>query len=195
MIKHVIFISIGLLFLTQKGFCKLSNKTRIQTFLNTPENKDSLHFVAVFMLATFQPDYFDARILAAKQTWAHPVKTFYAVTGESIEERTVLHDTHRCKNHTEHYRKVTRHVVPPTKEEMYVCDGIHILHLPYCDNSYYGASVSIFEHKMLYITVPAFILAHASSNVGTVLSLRRSDAILSDNESPSLRLSQVVYVL
>ena len=143
MIKHVLFISIVLLFLTIKGSSNLSNKTHIQTVLNTAGNKDSLNFLAVFMLATFQPNYFDVRILAAKQTWAHPAKQFYAVTGEGIEERKVLQDTHRCKNHTDHYRKVTRHVVPTAREEMYVCDGIHILHLSYCDDSYFGASVSI----------------------------------------------------
>ena len=139
---HVLFFLSMVLLYFGNISSELSNKTRIHTILNTPENKDSLHFVAVFMLATFNPHYFDFRVLTSKQTWAHPVKLFYAVTGESPDERKVLRDTNRCKNHTDHYRKVTRHAAPPTKEEMYICDGIHILHLPYCDNSYYGASVS-----------------------------------------------------
>lgn len=145
MINHE-FVAINILLLllfANKGTSELSNKTHIHTVLNTAENKDTLHYVAVFLLATFRPDYFDYRILASKKTWAHSVKHFYAVTGENPEERKVLSDTIRCKNHTEHYRKVTRHITPPTKEEIYICNGIHILHLPHCDNSYHGASVSV----------------------------------------------------
>ena len=125
------------------GFCQLSEKTKIQTILNTPENKNSLNFVAVFLLTTLNEKFLKNRIDVSKRTWGHPVKHFYAVTGENSENRQILKDSNRCHDHTDHYRKITKHIAPKTREEIYICDGIHVLHMPYCDSSHWGPMVSI----------------------------------------------------
>jgi hypothetical protein len=110
-------------------FGQLSEKTKIQTILNTNENKDSLNFVAVFLLTTLSDRFFKSRVTVSRKTWGHPVKHFYAVTGENAANRLMLRDTKRCHDHTEHYRKITKHILPPTREEVYICDGLHVLHL------------------------------------------------------------------
>ena len=55
----------------------------------------------------------------------------------------ILNDKNKCHDQTAHYRKITKHIHPPTREEIYVCDGIHVLHLPYCDPSSWGPMVTI----------------------------------------------------
>jgi hypothetical protein len=131
-----------LLLLLRYSLTQMSEKTSIHKVLNTPENKDRLNFVAVFLLSTLNERFFKNRVEVSKQTWGHPVKHFFAVTGESPSERKILADKDRCHNRTDHYRKITRHISPPTREEIYICNGIHVLHLPYCDPSSWGPMVS-----------------------------------------------------
>ena len=124
------------------GTSQFSDKTKIQTILNTPNTKDTLNFVAVFLLTTLSERFFKNRIVVSRQTWGYQVKHFFAVTGEDSENRKILNDKNKCHDHTAHYRKITKHIHPPTREEIYVCDGIHVLHLPYCDATGRGAKVS-----------------------------------------------------
>ena len=133
-----------ILLISQVSIGQLSEKTKIQTLLNTPENKGVLNFVAVFVLTTLTDKFFTKRVEVSRLTWAHPVKHFYAVTGENSENRRFLNNKKRCHDHTDHYKKIMKHFATPTREEIYICDGIHVLHLPYCDSSYWGPMVRMY---------------------------------------------------
>ena len=131
---------------------QLSDKTHIHTQLNTADNKGVINFVAIFLLTTLNDRFFKNRIKVSRRTWGHPVKHFFAVTGKSSETRKILQDSTRCHNHTDHYRKITKHISPPTREETYICNGIHVLHLSYYDNSSWGPMVSVlFEYFCIII--------------------------------------------
>jgi hypothetical protein len=136
-------------------FCKtcssqLSDKTDVHKLLNTNENKDTLYFVAVFLLTTLEGsaelgdksnrDDFFQRVRAAKETWAHPIKHFYAVVGKQSSNDRIIKDTKYCQDHTHHYREITKHIKDAT-EEVYVCNGIRVLYLPYCNPSSWGPMV------------------------------------------------------
>ena len=97
------------------------------------------------ILTTLNEKFFKNRIIVSKQTWGYQVKHFFAVTGEDSGNRKILNDKNRCQDHTAHYRKITKHIHPPTREEIYVCDGIHVLHLPYCDPSSWGPMVCLYK--------------------------------------------------
>ena len=137
------------------SLCQLSTKTDIHKRLNVPHDKDSLDFVAVFLLTTLGEKWFQNRVKVSRDTWAYPVKHYYAVVGgvgdvpnthhkfikEAEENIQILHNTSRCQNLTSGYRVVTQHITPATREEIYLCDDIHVLYLPYCDSSSWGPMV------------------------------------------------------
>ncbi len=147
---------------------QLSNRTNIHEVLNTKETKDSLNFVAVFLLTTLQgskelqdyqggPDFFQ-RVRASRQTWAYPVRHFYAVVGNNPENIKILSNTSICQNTTHRTRGHAKYQ-PLVNEEIFKCNGIQVIYLPYCDATSWGPKVcfnrylSINHYYRLYSQV------------------------------------------
>ena len=105
--------------------------------------------IAIFLLGSFRNsesllqtsrsgeiDFF-SRIEAAKLTWAKNVKHLYYVTGSGEFEDKVLSNSNLCLN-------ISSQAIPVvhrnSRQEMYHCAGIHILHFKHCDNKSWGHS-------------------------------------------------------
>jgi len=110
-------------------------------------------FLSVFLLSSLQnavelgesfldipgtDDYF-ARIRAAQLTWAFNIRYFYSVVGAGDAERRVLSNSSICTNLTSDYFKRGFH----GEEHIFLCKGIKVLFLPYCDAGSWGHSVSL----------------------------------------------------
>lgn len=146
------FLCLLLLTVTQTVKSQLSDKSNIQTILSTPENKDSLSFVAVFLLTTLhgatafggpggdRVDFFQ-RVQASKATWAHPIKHFYAVIGKNDANIQILVNPKYCTNLTKQYHHHVSHVSAYPAEEVFECAGIRVLYLPYCNHQSWGPMV------------------------------------------------------
>ena len=100
-------------------------------------------FTTVFIISTFanskefdtnlgHTDYVEM-LRALRQTWAAEIKHFYMLTGDGQVERRVLANTNLCQNLTNHYIKEVAHIDPHAREQVYNCNGIKVLHMPYCD--------------------------------------------------------------
>ena len=151
MLKRIlggIVVSLLLSFVTSQ----LSDKTDIQKYLSTNENKDNLTYLAVFLLSTLSEsldfggtnskrDFF-ARVKASKATWGHPIKHFYSVIGKSDDNIRILTNPNYCTNMTKQYHHHVSHVAEYPQEEVFECKGIRVLYLPYCDHSSWGPMVS-----------------------------------------------------
>ena len=89
--------------------------------------------------------YYD-RLVAARATWAKHAKVFYAVTGKGGPQDRVLGNASACNNETIMFRKMLHnHHAKPRSFDVYRCGepelGMHVLHLPRCEDSYAGAEV------------------------------------------------------
>lgn len=141
-------------FLSSPFLCsaQLSDKTDIEKHLGTPESKDSLTYIAVFLLSTLTgaPEFggaggnrldFFQRVKASKATWAHPIKHFYSVVGNSEENEKILVNPQYCTNLTKQYHHHMIHAAEHPREEVFECAGIRVLYLPYCNHKAWGPMV------------------------------------------------------
>lgn len=129
-----------------------SNTTSTYHMFNSQMSHEPINFISIFLLSSLRmaselgeeftegqhgvTDFF-RRVRSSQRTWAHGVKHFYSVVGNGPDEIRVLSNTIYCHNITSHYR--ARH--PTSKEEIYRCNGIKILYLPYCDPTSWGPMV------------------------------------------------------
>jgi hypothetical protein len=118
------------------------------------QNQEPINFIAIFLLSSLRlatelgEEYhevhgganFFARARAIQRTWANTVKHFYLVVGNGIEERRILSNPIYCQNLTVHYQERTKHI-KYLYEEIYRCNGIRVLYIPYCDSSGWGPNV------------------------------------------------------
>jgi hypothetical protein len=103
--------------------------------------KNAVQLGEQVVIAHGRDEDFFARIYGIQQTWANHVRNFYAVVGNGDEEKRVLGNKSVCHSITKHYRDLLKKV-PDLKEEVYRCNGIKVLYLPYCDTSGWGPQVS-----------------------------------------------------
>jgi len=140
---------------------QLSDKTDIQKHLSVPENKDSLNFLAVFLLSTLhgasvfggpggdRTDFFQ-RVQASKATWGHPIKHFYAVVGKKDDNVNILVNPKHCTNLTKQYHHHVSHISAHAAEEVFECAGIRVLYLPYCNHESWGPMVMLIIILLLF---------------------------------------------
>ena len=167
---------------------QLSDRTQIHVHLNPETLKDTVNFVAVFLLTTLEGsaefgqgpkgDFFQRvrasryhqicthaipsasfectifawsfsifhsslHIINFRSTWAYPIRHYYAVVGNNDNNLKILQNSKYCHSLTQHYRDSTKLFTSDNKEEIYKCNGIKVLYLPYCDSSSWGPMVSM----------------------------------------------------
>ena len=96
------------------------------------EKSNIINHLAIFILGTLKQPWF-GRITAAKKTWGARSKHFYTVTGWDPENDVILKDNNYCKNLTS-----TINDIGTKTMQLYSCDGINVLHFPYCDGRTVG---------------------------------------------------------
>lgn len=118
----------------------------------------SVNHLAVFILGTLKSPWF-GRIKAAKATWAYHNKHFYTTTGFSPENDEILKDNNYCKNLTSIYMNSVNDLKKGQSIQVYNCDGINVVHFPYCDGRTVGVLLGSccrcqgaidFFHKVLH---------------------------------------------
>jgi hypothetical protein len=117
-----------------------------------------INHLAVFLLGTLKNPWF-GRIKAAKMTWAYHLKHFYTTTGFSPENDEILKDNNYCKNLTINYMNDINNLRKDQNIQVYNCDGINVVHFPYCDGRTVGVLLGSccrcqgaidFFHKVLH---------------------------------------------
>lgn len=83
----------------------------------------------------FDEDFF-YRAEISRATWAKHAKYFFYVTGNGEPERYILPNESVCKN----VSKAFHMMIPDFKQEVYECNNIMILHLPYCNGESWGSN-------------------------------------------------------
>jgi len=160
---------------------QLSNTTDIEKHLGPPETKDSLTFVAVFLLTTLhgaavfggpggnRVDFF-MRVQASKATWGHPIKHFYAVVGDNEGNQQILANPQYCTNLTRQYHHHMVHASEHPKEEVYECAGIRVLYLPYCNHKSWGPMVMpiLYSILLLYSIYCSLLIINCNNRVHAV---------------------------
>lgn len=113
--------------------------------LETMDTNDSVHNIAVFLLGTMDPGYYE-RSVAARKTWAAAAGIFYMVTGASGSESNKKHGLPSCRNRTKQYRsRLQPYLQSDSDIEVYYCgentadqiEEIPVLHLPRCLGTYW----------------------------------------------------------
>ena len=123
-----------------------STSTRVSFGLESMHTNNSVHNVAVFLLGTLNPAYYE-RSVAARKTWAASAGVFYVVTGKGSSENDQSHGLPACHNHTKQYRSRLQPYLQ-TAIEVYYCgentanqiEEIPVLHLPDCLGTYWVSS-------------------------------------------------------
>ena len=120
------------------------NNTRSSALLHSTLSildSDAVNDIGVFLLGTLSgsvhfgerhpkedSDYYFERIIAAKHTWAKHLTHFYMVTADGTAEKRILKSPIYCNNtHSSKFAGGLNH-----SYKLFVCSGIHILHLPHC---------------------------------------------------------------
>ena len=98
------------------------------------EKGNIINHLAIFLLGTLKQPWF-GRITAARKTWGAGSKHFYTVTGWDPENDVILKDSNYCKNLTS---MNTINDINTKMIQLYSCDGINVLHFPYCDGRTVG---------------------------------------------------------
>ena len=120
-----------------------STSTSASFGLESIDTNGTVHNVAVFLLGTLNPGYYE-RSVAARKTWAAAAGVFYVVTGKGSSENDKRHGLPSCHNHTKQYRSRLQPFLQ-TAFEVYYCgensanqiEEIPILHLPDCLGTYW----------------------------------------------------------
>lgn len=138
-----------------------SKRNAVNAILSSKENEDSLNFLAVFMLSTLEGahemggsaprhrDFFH-RVRASKETWAWPIRHYYSVIGKNQENLKILTNSSNCQNITQQHLEAMKGQ-PDVHEEIFVCHGIKVLYLPYCDHSSWGSKVGTIESLLSFL--------------------------------------------
>ena len=122
-----------------------ATSNRVSFGLESMETNASVHNIAVFLLGTLEPGYYE-RSVAARKTWAAAAGIFYIVTGTGGSESNKKHGLPSCHNRSKQYRSRLQPFLQSNNDiEVYYCgentvdqiEEIPVLHLPHCLGTYW----------------------------------------------------------